>query len=224
MTPPRILEQALRSGLGWIGIADHNATENLGAFHAAAASAGVAFSPGIEITTAEEIHVLTFFDGLDAAAEMGAYVGKHLGGRNDERVFGRQVIVDVRGEELGTREDLLIGATDLGVGEVVAAARGLGGLVIAAHVDRPSYSIVSQLGFVPAELALDAAELSVRASGATQAAAWRGRLGMPLVWFSDAHRPEDVGAAATRATVAAPTIRELARALLGLEARGVGPA
>ena len=224
MTPPAVVARALRAGLGWIGIADHNAADNLRAFETAAAAAGIAFSPGMEITTAEEIHLLAFFDELDAAAELGILVREHLGGENDVVAFGRQAIVDTGGRETGVRRVLLIGATDLGVAEVAAAARRLGGVVIAAHVDRPSYSIVSQLGFVPADLELDGAELSIRASGAAEETLWSERLRMPLVWFSDAHRLEDVGSAATRVTVAAPTIRELRGALRGRDGRSVARA
>ena len=44
---------------------------------------------------------------------------------------------------------LLIGAADLGLNEIADKTHLLNGLSIASHIDRPSYSIMSQFGFIP---------------------------------------------------------------------------
>ena len=222
MTPPEVVDRARAAGLDWMGVADHNAADNLEAFQRAAARSGMAFTPGLEVTSSEEIHFLVFFDDLQGAREMGRLVGERLTGENDAAAFGRQLVVDAEGTPLGERRELLIGATDLSARALVEAARGLGGLVIASHVDRPSYSVVSQLGFVPPDLELRAAELSPRCADDDAARSWSAKVGgLPLVWFSDAHRPEDVGRVATRVRAEAPTARELGRALTGEGGRGV---
>ena len=61
MTPPRVLESARLAGLDLIAICDHNAAGNVQAFIEAARGMNLAVIAGMEITTAEEIHILGLF-------------------------------------------------------------------------------------------------------------------------------------------------------------------
>lgn len=221
MTPVQIVTRAMEAGIDWIGIADHNATDNLGPVAEVAAAAGLPMCAGMEVTTAEEIHLLAFFDEVDAAAELGRIVDAHLEGDNDERAFGRQLVVNAEGTVLGVHPKLLIGATNLSARQLVAHIHRLGGLAVASHVDRPSFSVVSQLGFIPPDLALDAVELSPRGGGKEAELAWSRRLGRTVLRFSDAHAPEDVGRSFSVLRLEAPTIAELGLAVRGAEGRGV---
>ena len=83
---------------------------------------------------------------------------RHLAGKNDEHNFGLQVIADDEDGVTGFCDRLLIAATSLTAEAIVAKARAAKGesLVIAAHVDRESFSLIGQLGFIPPSLALDA--------------------------------------------------------------------
>ena len=45
-------------------------------------------------------------------------------------------------------ERLLIGATVLPLQRIVSEIQGLGGLAVAAHIDRESFGLLGQLGFV----------------------------------------------------------------------------
>jgi PHP family Zn ribbon phosphoesterase len=94
---------------------------------------------------------------------------------------------------MGLNDRLLIGATSLPLERIVEAIHSLGGLAIASHIDRESFGIVGQLGFVPEGLVLDALEVSPRTSVANVLAAFPQASGFPLVTFSDAHYPEDIG-------------------------------
>ena len=219
MTPRAIVESATAAGLDWIGVADHNAADNTRAVRAAGSRVGLAVAAALEVTTREEVHLLAVFDDPEAALRLGEIVGERLVGLNDERAFGRQLMVEEDGRIRGVHPRLLIGATTLSLPEMVARIRSLGGLVIASHVDRPSYSIVSQLGFVPAGVELDAVEVSPRE--AAQAAIWGERLGLPAVCFSDAHTPQDIGRVATRMLLEAPAVEELRKALRGADGRRV---
>jgi PHP family Zn ribbon phosphoesterase len=156
------------------------------------------------------------FPDAAAAGEMQGKVYQRLQqGENDPRRFGYQVIVDEAENILGLNRRLLLAATDMDVATAVAYVRQYGGLAVAAHVDRPSFSMMSQLGFIPAGL-FDALELSPFGDAADFAA-----LGYPVIRSSDAHYPADVGKAYTIFELAAPTFDELRMALAGEGGRRV---
>ena len=215
MSPGNVVVRALEAGLGAIGLCDHNSAENVAAFQSAGARLGMAVVGGMEICSREEAHLLAFFDEPAALARMQELVYVHLAGDNDSRAFGEQIVVDERDEPLEVNERLLIGATDLSVGEIVCAARRLDGLVIAAHVDRPSYSLIGQLGFVPEGLPLDALEVSTHCGDETR---YRG-YGLPVVRFSDAHFLHEVGRAWTDFAIERPAASAIRGALAAQRGR-----
>jgi PHP family Zn ribbon phosphoesterase len=210
MVPTLIVRRALEAGLQAIGICDHNSAGNVAAVREAAGGGPLQVLGGMEITTAEEAHILALFDELDSLRLLESRVQSGLEGANDPEVWGDQILVDARDEPVGLEDRLLAGATQLSVGETVRAIRALGGLAIAAHVDRPAFSLLEQLGFIPPGLRLDALELSFHHRGD------RARfqtLGLPLVSFSDAHFPEEIGRSRTCFRVSQPSVGELRQAL-----------
>ncbi len=218
MVPREIAVRARKKALDIVGICDHNSAENVTVVQEAGAREGVKVLGGIEATSQEEVHILAVFDALESLFEFQAIVHGRLPGLNDEKRFGRQLVVDERGEVTGCSDRLLIGATSLSVQEIVERVCALGGLVIASHVDRESFSIISQLGFIPDGLELDALELSPNYARCADS----GRLmkrpeeyGFPLVAFSDAHFVEDIGRRVTTFLMAEPAIAEMKKALSG---------
>jgi hypothetical protein len=171
----------------------------------------------MEVTSSEELHLLAFFENEDGLQAFGELIAAHLSGVNEPSLFGDQIVVDERGEPLELEEKLLAGAADLGAAELAEAAHRLHGLVIAAHIDREAFSVISQLGFIPQELGLDAVELSVHAG----AEGPYRRHGYPIVRSSDAHFLEEVGRASSLFRLAEPTVSELGKALHGVEGRRV---
>ena len=206
MSPRTVARLARQRGLDVIAICDHNSAENVTAVRTAARSIGVAVIGGMEITSQEEVHVLGFFpeDGGLAAAQDVVY--EHLAGENDPSLFGEQLVMDELDEVLKSNPRLLIGATDLTLAEVVQTIHEFGGLAVASHVDRPSFSVVSQLGFIPQGLGLDAVESC--SDGASASCA-----GLPVISSSDAHRPAQIGTRWTRFLVESPTVAEIEMAL-----------
>ena len=223
MSPKAIVEKSLDSGIDLIALCDHNSAENVGAAMRAGRQRGLCVLPGLEINSSEEVHTLAIFDTEDQALAMQEVVYGRLEGSNRPDVFGDQVVANEFDEVEGFNDRLLIGAVEMELYEVVREIRRLGGLSIAAHVDRPSYSILGQLGFIPEDLALDALEISRRGSIEALRRDLPGieERGMGLVTSSDAHELEDIGAAVTVFRIEAPEVAELALAFRGGQGRRV---
>lgn len=222
MTPRKIVAEALRRGLSMIAVTDHNSAQNVPAVMICALQTKLCVIPGMEITTAEEAHVVALFPTVEAAGAMQELVFEKLQpGENDEELFGMQVIANEFDEVEGFNTRLLIGNTELSVDEVVEQIHGLGGLAIAAHIDRPSYSILSQLGFIPDYLELDALEFSrnLTAAAARERFSEYGRL--PFVASSDSHSLADLGTCSTRLRLARVCFAELRMALRSERGRGI---
>jgi len=165
MTPNNIVNMAVLKGLDAIAITDHNSCDNVGSAMAAAGSRLVIL-PGMEVQSREEVHLLCYFAELAALDRFGSIVRYHLHApANDPRRFGHQLIINEKDEIIGEKSELLISSIDLSIDEIVFEVRKRGGVVVPAHVDRPSYSILSQLGFISPELGFNTLEVSKSCSG-----------------------------------------------------------
>jgi 3',5'-nucleoside bisphosphate phosphatase len=221
MTPPAVVEAALRRGLDMIAVCDHNSARNAPAVREAARGV-LAVLHGMEITTAEEVHVLGLFPDAEAALAAGEEVRATLPEADGaaRRRFGEQTVCDAEGRAVGRERKLLAAASGFALPEAVRMISRHGGLAVAAHVDRPSFSVFSQLGLFPADAGFDAVEIS--ATGAVPA--WAGliaALTLPRLHSSDAHFLEEIGKGRTSLRLEEPTFPELARALAGAGGRAV---
>ncbi len=217
MTPPRIVREALSQGLALIAVCDHNSCGNAAAV-ARAGGGRLAVIPGMEITTAEEVHVLGLFPGLEAAGEAMARVQAGLPAWAPPRGCTQQRLLDEEGRILGYESHLLAGSSGLSLSETVSLIRALGGLAVASHVDRRSFSVIGQLGFLPPEVRFDALEISAAGAARGRAAEFLPA-GLPLLCSSDGHSPEEVGAGCTALELEEPAFAELALALQGTGGR-----
>jgi hypothetical protein len=191
MAPSAIVERAQAVGLNAIALADHNSVKNGAAFWEHCERAGMKGLVGMEVNTQEEVHALCLFDRLEAAMELDALVYAHLPEiRRDPQHFGDQVYVNADNEIEGVIEKYLISAVDIPLSDMMREVHLLGGLFIPAHVDRESYSIVSQLGFIPDE-PFDALEVTRRYDRVADPLNFATRY--RLITSSDAHRLEDIG-------------------------------
>ncbi len=213
MIPPLIVRRAAELGVGLIGITDHNAAANCAAVVAAAAGSGVAVLPGMELQTAEEVHLLCLFDTIEQALTWQGIVFDHLPDqRNPEDMLGAQYVVDATGDYVRTEERLLLTSTDLSLEEAVHRVRALGGMALPAHIDRPSFSLLVNLGFVPVGLDVPALEIFRATDPAELRRARPDVARWPLIKNSDAHRLNEMGARLAL-DITAPTVAEVARAL-----------
>ena len=224
MSPRAVAEAARAAGIDLIAVTDHNATGNAAAVAEAAGGAGPAVLPGIELTTAEEIHLLGLFEAGTDLARFQEEVYAQLPEVPEKRKFVEdQVLVGADDYVAGFDPHCLFGATLFPLREAVALIHGHGGLAVACHVDREAFSVLSQLGFIPPGLELDAVEVSPRLTVA-EALRTLGPFGpLPVVRFSDAHEPGEIGRAVTDILAAAPSLAELRLALAGRDGRKVLP-
>ncbi len=219
MFPTAIIERAKEEKLDAIAICDHNSAQNVQAARKAGEREEVQVLGGMEICSSEEVHILTFFNDDDALMKMQNIVYENLSGENDEKYFGEQLIVDEYDRVVGSTKKLLIGSTSLGIDKIVELVHSLGGLAVASHVDRDSFSIITQLGFIPKELPLDALELSWRC-GSSEVKDYE-KYNLPLVKSSDAHFLSDIGKAFTKFCLHEPSFSEITMAFQEHEGRAV---
>jgi len=221
MIPPLIVQRARELGLAMIAITDHNAAGNVVAVREAAEGTGLTVLPGMEVQSREEAHLVCLFDTVAQVMAWQAQVAAALPDReNDEAFFGAQWVVDASGEYQYTERRLLAVSTALAVEGVVDGVRALGGIVLAAHVDRPSYSLITSLGFVPAGLAIAGVELSRRADPVEVGRRFPQLAGYGRLVGGDAHRLEEM-TNRSMFRVAAPSVSEIALALAGRDGRRV---
>lgn len=162
MTPNNIVNMAFIKGLDIIAITDHNSAKNARAVMEAGKGV-VKVVPGMEVTTSEEVHVLCYFPDIDAAEDMGKFVeSKMTGIKNEPEIFGRQLIMNSEDEIVGEEENLLVNAVNLDIYEVSKATKKRGGLFVPAHIDKSSYSVNANLGFLPPDLYVDGLEITER--------------------------------------------------------------
>ena len=67
MTPKNIVRRAVEQHLSIIAVTDHNSAENVPAVIDASYGSGLLVLPGMEITTAEEVHILGLFESIEDA-------------------------------------------------------------------------------------------------------------------------------------------------------------
>jgi len=221
MSPKKIVQKSLEKHLDLIAICDHNTAENAAATLREGTRQGIAVLPGMEICSKEEVHLVALFNNIEDTLKMQEYVYAHLPGKNQPEVFGHQVVADEHDQVLGENPRLLIGATQLSLLDIVEKAHHLGGICISAHVDRPSYSLIGQLGFIPEDLHLDAVEVSYRVPLEKALTEVVGISDYPCVTSSDAHFLHDIGKVWTEFVLAAPSLEEIRLALAGVNGRRI---
>ena len=219
MTPDAIIQRAQEIELEMLAVTDHNSAENVAAVLQAAQGTGITVLPGMEVQTREEVHLLCLFDTLAQVLAWQETVYQHLPNlQNDENAFGPQWVMDAEGEVIAVNDRLLLVSSDLSVEDVVRGVRALGGLCIPSHVDRPAYSIISHLGFIPPDLELVAVEISHLVTSAVARQRFPQLKGLGMVGNSDAHQLGDMSARNT-IKVQQPCIRELTLALAQRDGR-----
>ena len=186
MSPAAIAGRAAAEGLHAAALTDHNSALNCRAFKKCCGDFNILPVFGLEVTSIEEAHIVCLFETAERAEELGEIIYRRLPEiLNTPERFGDQVYVDPDENILGEVEKYLLNATDISLDELFEIVMGLEGLFIPAHIDRPVFSIPSQLGFLP-EMNYSALETTVLPCP-VETGSHR------LIMNSDAHYVDDIG-------------------------------
>ncbi len=188
MTPANIAGMAYIKGLNIVALTDHNTSKNTPAFFEACEAYGIVPVAGMELTTAEEVHMLCLFPTLASALEFDAAVdGYRMRVKNKPDIFGEQNVLDSDDNIIGSDPYLLPIATMLSIDDAYALAVSFGGACMPAHIDRPSNGILAMLGTMPESPDFNYVELRDRSKREEVGAECRH-----VLVNSDAHYLEDI--------------------------------
>ena len=149
-TPNNIAGMATLNNLQVVALTDHNTCKNCPGFFEAAKKQGIIPIAGMELTTAEDIHIIFLFEKLEDALAFSEEVNtRRILFPNRVDVYGEQYVMDGNDEVIETEPDLLSNATTITVEECPALAQKYSGICYPAHIDRQANGIISTLGIVP---------------------------------------------------------------------------
>ncbi len=149
-TPYNIAGMGVVNGLNIMALTDHNSCKNCPAFYVAAKRQGIIPIAGMELTTAEDIHVVCLFESLEDAMSFSDMVDKRrilIANRVD--IFGSQLVYDAEDNVIEAETNLLSNATTISIDEAPSLAMSFGGICYPAHIDRSANGIISTLGTFP---------------------------------------------------------------------------
>ena len=191
MTPQNIAKMMALAGYEVIALADHNSVRNCEGIAFAAELHGILAVPAMELCTREEVHVLCLLPDIDAASMFEQYIYAKLPNiKNRADIFGKQTYMDGQDKILGEEERLLISAADIGIYDVYDLVKSYGGTALPAHIDRQSFSLISNLGFYDSLMQFPVIELTADCDSAVFRKTHN--IEVPHIVNSDAHNLEQI--------------------------------
>lgn len=160
MTPNNIVNFAKIMGYDVIALTDHNTALNCPAVAKIAKENGITFIPGMELCTSEEVHIVCLFYTLEDALKFSEYVKSTMPPiKNRPAVFGEQLICDEKDNVIGQEDILLVTASGISTEKAVKIVEEYNGICYPAHIDRSSFSILSNLGTIDTYFGFKNAEI-----------------------------------------------------------------
>ena len=215
MSPKKVLAESKKKGLDLISIADHHSVRNYPGFCKRGKIYGIRVIPAMEVQTKEEVHLLLYFRTYEQALRFEVEMFKNSPSIIDDvSAIKPQCVVNHNDIVIKVEKRLLLFSVDLPLNSVIKLARTYETLVILAHINRPAFSIYSQLGFIPPDIDIDGVEIYNYTNF---------ELLIPnnvgIIYGSDAHDLPTIGRFVTQAWVNEPTWEELRLALRNIGGR-----
>ncbi len=197
MSPNNLVNMAKLAGYDIIALTDHNSSLNCPAAVKVGENAGITVVPGMELCTSEEVHIVCLFSTVEAALNFSGYVEEKMMKISYSRdIFGNQLIMDENDNIIGTVDHLLNVASDISANKAVKIVSEFGGVCFPAHIDRPSFSIISNLGMITEDMGFCNAELTALADREEYILKYPILENMRLLTDSDSHYLENIPDAA----------------------------
>lgn len=225
MSPSVIVQRAAAAGLDAIAVCDHNSTLQIPVLRELGREAGVVVFYGVELTTCEEAHLVAILPDETVTAKLQEWIDLHIEKvPNCPEKLGDQVWVDCNEMIAGEVEWYLNSPLRCSAEETAAEVVRLGGLVVAAHVDRTANSLIGQLGFLPPQLPVAAVEYN-HFERFTDLKRLHPYLNNYTSYTaSDAHFPLQIGENPSWLQAESRSFEELVRAFAGIDGRRIASA
>ncbi|MBN2693736.1 histidinol-phosphatase [bacterium] len=215
MTPSLIINEAKNRGLNIIGITDHNTTLQAKVMKESFSdSSDFIILTGVEICSSEEVHSIALFDSLESLSEFQNILDKYMPEtENVPEIFGDQVVIDFQEQIIYEESRSLLTALNISIQDIERLVHSLNGIFILAHVDRNSFSIYSQLGFIPFDITIDAVELSASCNVKSFINEHPELNNYSIIRSSDAHYPNQIGIVSTTFDLDKLEFKEIKKAI-----------
>ena len=206
-------------GIQVASLTDHNAACNVPAFQRVFQQRGILSVPGMEATTAEEVHLLCYFETTGALWKFGRILlASYPRIINDPERFGYQLVCNERDEFVGQFPFLLSVASLLSLEELREHVEQLGGVVVPSHLDR-RFGLLYQLGIVTSDMEFHTYEVAHKVNIEKIASKLPGH--PQFVSNSDAHNLDSISPPRYILEIEELTVHEVLMALRHENGRGV---
>ena len=193
MTPYNLVNMSKLLGLDIIALTDHNTCQNCASAIKAGEQIGLTVIPGMELCTSEEVHIVCLFPDVEKAETFSDYVLSTMPPvKNRPDIFGEQLIMDECDNIIGKQEILLTLASSISISNVCNVVESYGGVCYPAHIDRSSYSVLSNLGMITEDMGFNAVEMTAEADRDTLIGTHPILDGVQIFVDSDAHYLENL--------------------------------
>jgi hypothetical protein len=219
MLPGEVAGRLAARGIQVASLTDHNAACNVPAFQRVFQQRGILSVPGMEATTAEEVHLLCYFETTGALWKFGRILlASYPRIINDPERFGYQLVCNERDEFVGQFPFLLSVASLLSLEELREHVEQLGGVVVPSHLDR-RFGLLYQLGIVTSDMEFPTYEVAHKVNIEKIASKLPGH--PQFVSNSDAHNLNSISPPRYILEIEELTVHEVLMALRHENGRGV---
>jgi PHP family Zn ribbon phosphoesterase len=215
MAPKAMMQKVSEAGIDIIAITDHNSMSNCLAYQQVAKEFDITCVYGVEVQSAEEIHAIVLFDDWQKASSFASELyDSLLPIDNDPDYFGDQVVINSAEEIVRFEERALINSSIWSFDQVIEQVQIYDGFIFPAHVDAVSYSIIGQLGFVPAQKEIFALGLTANCNLESFLEENEYLKDYCFIQNSDSHYLNQIGSVYTEFYLESPTVSEIEKACL----------
>ena len=153
MGPKNVIGKLRENSISIAAITDHNSSLNTRGFYNLGLKNNILIFPGMEIQTVEEVHINVIFPDFITADKWDSWIKKSMQDiRCDPDIFGDQPIVNENEEILELYELLLLQSSNYDFETIINKAYNEKLIFFPCHIFEPSFSVTSQLGFLPSHI------------------------------------------------------------------------